>query len=391
MKTITLHLRSGREKLARSGHPWIFDGALDKNESQPKQPCLVELHDAKNQFVGKGTFNPLSRLAIRLFTGAANDIDEDFFASKFQNASELRKSFIDLEQTDSYRLVHGEGDGLPGLIVDNFAGHLVIQVGTPGLNALKDAWFPALQKIFEPKSIIARPDQGAANRERFEPMQGELIGSPPETLLIRENAVQYEVRLGSGQKTGFFFDQRENRRRIAALASGKRVLDAFCYHGGFALASLARGADFAVAVDSSPKAIEATTRNAALNKVDARMETEQSDCHKFLRAGEKDFDVVVIDPPALAKQKKHTDKAARAYKDLFLFGLKRVKPKGFALLCSCSGSVDRRLFDQIVAGAVLDSKRTARIIQRAGAGQDHPVNVAHPEGEYLKSTLLSVD
>jgi len=390
MDRATLMLKKGLGKLAASGHPWIFDGALDPSGGLPDEPCLARVVDGGGRTVGVGTYNPRSTIAVRLFSREDVFVDEEFFRARFAAAADLRSALVASAGTDSFRLVNGEGDRLPGLVVDRFGEHLVVQVGTPGLAALGDAWLPALVATFSPASVIARPDQGAANRERFEPPIGALFGRAPESVVITENGVRFRVPLGGGQKTGFFFDQRENRRLVAALAAGRTVLDAYSYQGGFSVGALVAGAARAVAVDSSGGALDVALANAGINGVADRLETVRADCHEYLASGARDFELVVVDPPALAKRRKDLERAARAYKDAFLGGLRRVADGGFALLCSCSSAVDRRLFDQIVAAATRDAGRDARIVLRGGAGPDHPIDVAHPEGEYLKVVMLKM-
>lgn len=390
MRNDTVHLRKGLDRLVRSRHPWIFDGAVDPSMPKPDRPCVVEIRDSGDQPVGVGTFNPGAPIAVRVFRRDQGDLDGDFFSARFDEALKARRPIVEGGATDSLRLVNGEGDGLPGLVVDRYADHLVVQVGTPGLVALRDQWLPALVGVAAPSSVTARPDQGSANRERFEPPSGPLVGEAPGRVEIMENGARFVVTIGGGQKTGFYFDQRENRRMVAEIAAGGSILDAYCYHGAFSVTALRGGASRAVAVDSSTEALQSVTANGGLNGVGERLEVVREDCHRYLREGGRDFDVAVIDPPPLARRKKDVEKAARAYKDVFLAGIRRVVDGGAVLLCSCSSAVDRRLFDQVVAAAAADSQRDARAIWRGGAGIDHPVDVAHPEGEYLKASLLRI-
>jgi 23S rRNA (cytosine1962-C5)-methyltransferase len=369
----------------------VFDGALEPADLGAAEPGIAELRDHSGHFVATGTVNPRSAIAMRMFRFTPGPLDHAFFTGAFQRARHLRDAFIPQSETTGYRLVHGEGDGLPGLVVDNYAGHLTVQVGTPGLDQLADVWADALQSVFAPHSIRVRTDQGLANREHFHVEARMLRGTPPDEIEFSENGVPFVVNPAGGQKTGTFFDQRENRRTVASLSRGKRVLDAFCYHAGFALTALAFGAREAVAIDSSADALDGARRNAIRSGVENRLETVRADVHEFLRSPGEPFDIVVVDPPALAKRAQHTDRAARAYKDLFLHGIRSVCPGGAAMLCSCSSAIRRDLFDMIVGAAVQDSGRTARIVSKTGAGADHPVSAFHPEGEYLKASLLIVD
>jgi 23S rRNA (cytosine1962-C5)-methyltransferase len=385
-----VHLKPGKERLIAARHPWIFDGAVDRGRTGDLEPGPVTVRGHDGRVLAVGTWNPRSALAVRVFAFEERPLDERFFAERFAAARELRRAVVP-EDTDALRLVNAEGDGLPGLVVDGFAGHLAVQVGTPGLWALSEAWLPALAKAFEPLSAQLKPNQAAANRERMDAPAGPLLGDPPAEVVAREGSLSFVVPLGAGQKTGFYCDQRENRAMVAALSRGARVLDCHAYTGAFGVHCLAAGARAVTCVDTSDEALALAARNADLAGGAGRFAAVRADAGAFLREAGETFDVVVIDPPALARQRRHLDAAARMYKDLFLAGLKRIDPAGgWLLACSCSAAVDRRLFDQIVFAAVKDSGRGAAVVRRTGAGPDHPVSVFHPEGEYLKASLLAV-
>jgi 23S rRNA (cytosine1962-C5)-methyltransferase len=385
-----VHLRPGKERLLAARHPWIFDGAVDRGRTGAVEPGPVRVRAPDGRVLAVGTWNPDSALAVRVFAFEDRPLDETFFAERFAGARALREAAV-APDTDALRLVNAEGDGLPGLVVDGFAGHLAVQVGTPGLWALRDAWLPGLARVFEPLSALLKPNQAAANREHMEAPAGPLFGAPPAEVTVREHGVSFVVPLAAGQKTGFYCDQRENRSLVASLARGARVLDCHAYTGAFGAHCLAAGARAVTAVDTSEEALAVAARNAGLAGGADRFAAVRKDAGAFLRETDGRFDVVVIDPPALAKQRRHLDAAARMYKDLFLAGLTRIDPAGgFLLCCSCSAAVDRKLFEQIVFAAVKDSGRDATVLRRTGAGPDHPVSVFHPEGEYLKASLLAV-
>jgi 23S rRNA (cytosine1962-C5)-methyltransferase len=384
-----IHLKAGRDQIAKTRHPWVYGGSVDASRSPGVVAGAVEVRDSRGDLVGVGTYSPSSAIAARMFAFEDARLDESFFRSRFGSALALRRAVVP-EDTDGYRLLNSEGDGVPGLVVDSFAGHLVVQVGTAGVDALVSSWLPALVAVARPLTVRSRADQTAANREGMEAPRGPLVGEPPPRVTIRESGIAFAVDLEHGQKTGFFFDQRENRRLVASLAGGKIVLDGFSHTGGFACHALRAGAKRVLAVESSPAAADLLRENAGSTERADACQVAIADCFELVRESRETFDVIVLDPPALAKRRQHVERAARAYKDLFMHGLKRVSPGGFLLACSCSGAVDSRLFDQIVFAAALDARRSVRILARRGAAPDHPVSVYHPEGEYLKALLLAV-
>jgi len=384
-----LFLKKGKEAVAASRHPWVFDGALDVGRSGGAPPGPVELCASDGAFVGIGTYNPASAIAVRLFARESAAIDEAFFAQRLRAAAALRESVVSRD-TDAYRLVNSEGDGLPGLVVDSFAGHLVAQVGTPGIAALESAWIAALVEIVRPASILLRANQSAANRERMEAPSGQRLGETPPTLDVVEWGVRLRVDPHRGQKTGFFCDQRDTRALVGCLAKGRRVFDGCAYTGAFTAHALAGGASSVVAVESSQPAAALIAVNADLAVPGGaqRVSIANGDCADLLDASDARFDVAVVDPPALAKKRQHVDKAARLYVALFAKALRRVSQGGFLVACSCSAAVDRELFDQILAAASREAGRETRLVHRGGAGADHPISAFHPEGEYLKTAVL---
>lgn len=386
-----LYLKRGKEAVAAGRHPWVFDGALDPGRAKGVPAGPVELRAADGAFVGVGTYNPGSAIAVRLFSREPVALDRAFFAARLREAEALRRAVVPAD-TDAYRLVNSEGDGLPGLVIDRFAGHLVAQVGTPGMAALEAEWMAALGEVCAPASVLLRANQSAANRERMTAPSGQRVGETPATIDVKERGVRLRVDPHRGQKTGFFCDQRDTRAAVGALARGRRVLDGFAYTGAFAAHALAGGASSVVAVESSEPAAAAIPVNAALAAGEAasRVSVVVADCGEYLRAPGEPFDLVIVDPPALAKKRQHAEKAAGLYVDLFANGLRRVTPGGFLVACSCSAAVDRDLFDRILAASAREAGREARIVHRGGAGADHPVSASHPEGEYLRTAILSV-
>jgi 23S rRNA (cytosine1962-C5)-methyltransferase len=389
LKNPIVRLLPGKEGLAASRHPWIFDGAVDFRRSEATEAGPVTLLTTKDVFVGVGTFNPNSAISVRVLSFEETSLDEDFFAQAFEKAVALRRAVVP-QGTTGYRLINAEGDHLPGLIADWFDGHLMVQVGTPGMAGLRESWLKALLRTAAPLSVTMRPDQNLANRERFELPREVLHGAPPEFANFQENGLVFQVALGSGQKTGYFFDQRENRALVAGLCQGRSMLDGFCYHGGFALAGAKAGAHRVVGVDRSEPAIEIARANAVANGLSKSVAFSIGDVGAYLRQSNELFDVVVVDPPALAKKRQHVDQAARAYKDIFMWGIKRLATGGYLLACSCSAAVDHKLFDQILFAAAKDAGRNASVLARRGAAADHPVSLFHPQGQYLKAVLLAV-
>jgi 23S rRNA (cytosine1962-C5)-methyltransferase len=384
-----LFLKKGKEAVAASRHPWVFDGALDVGRSGGTSPGPVELCGPDGALVGTGTYNPASAISVRLFARERVALDEAFFTSILRAAAALRESSVPRD-TDAYRLVNSEGDGLPGLVVDHFAGHLVVQVGTPGIAALEGVWIAALGAVVRPTSILLRANQSAANRERMEAPSGQRAGTTPPTVDVVERGIRLRVDPHRGQKTGFFCDQRDTRALVGGLAKGRRVLDGYAYTGAFAAHALANDAASVTAVESSQPAVELIAVNADLAVPGGapRVSVVNGDCAEFLGASDERFDLVVIDPPALAKRRQHVEKAARLYVDLFAGALRRTVPGGYLVACSCSAAVDRGLFEQILAAASRAARRETRVVHRGGAGADHPTSAFHPEGEYLKTAVL---
>jgi 23S rRNA (cytosine1962-C5)-methyltransferase len=385
----TVVLKPGKQRIAASRHPWIFDGAIDGRRSEARDPGPVEVRDANGELVGVGTFNPLSPIAVRLLSRSGRALDEAFFVDRFERAAELRRAVVPRE-TDAFRVLNGEGDGVPGLIVDSFAGHLVAQIGTPGIEALRSSWLPALGRVLEPRSALLKPNQAAANQERMAAPRGQLLGSTPERIDIREHGVRLTVAPQQGQKTGFFCDQRENRHILAGLARGRELLDCYSYTGAFGAHALTGGAAAVTCVETSEPARELLEHNLAAAGGVASRRILDADAVEFLRGCDERFDIAVIDPPALAKRRRHLDRASRLYRELFSRAAGLLRVGGLLLACSCSAAVDRSSFDQIVVSAVRAADRDARIILRGGAAPDHPVSAFHPQGDYLKVVLLQV-
>lgn len=389
-------LRKGKEKAVRQLHPWIFSGAIEKIKGNPENGEIVEVVDAKGDFMASGFYNAQSRVAVRVLAwDAEQPIDEFWWRKRIQQAVNARRDLLDSTETNVCRLIFSEADFLPGLIVDRYADFLSVQILTSGMEKVKAIWLDELQKLLNPKGIFDRSDANARAHEGLDASSGVLWGvAPPEFIQIMENGIHYEVNIAEGQKSGFYCDQRDNRKKVAQFAKDKKVLDCFAYSGGFTLNALAAGAKMVVSVDSSALAIETLKRNVKLNAFKVKQQLSiQSDVNKQLRDfKEKDekFDLIVLDPPKYAPSRSALTKASRAYKDLNRLAMGLLNEGGLLATYSCSGAVDIDTFKQILAWAALDVGKEVQFIDQFCQPADHPVRSSFPEGEYLKGLLCRV-
>lgn len=401
MNTVTL--KPSKEKSLLRRHPWVYANAIERVEGKPAlgATVLVRAHDGR--FLARAAYSPHSQIRLRVWSfDETEPIDHAFFKRRVQRALAHRQAFV--RDTGAVRLVFGEADGLPGLIVDHYIedapggagrGQLVCQFMAAGVEAWKEAIVAALVGATGCPNVYERSDVSIREKEGLEQTTGVLAGEPPPaTLITRENGVRYHVDVRAGHKTGFYVDQRDNRALVQAYAAGRDVLNCFCYTGGFSLAALGGGAARVVSIDSSGEALALARANVEANGFDAeRAQWLDADAFRTLRslvdAGDR-FDLVVLDPPKFAPAREHVDRAARAYKDINLSGFRLLRPGGLLFTYSCSGAIDAELFQKIVAGAAADARVDARILKRLGAGLDHPLLAAFPEGEYLKGLLLQI-
>ncbi|MEQ5840561.1 class I SAM-dependent rRNA methyltransferase [Paraburkholderia acidicola] len=392
-------LKPSKEKSLQRRHPWVYANAIDRVEGKPAQGAtvLVRAHDGR--FLARAAYSPHSQIRARVWSfDEAEPIDHAFFKRRVQRALAHRQTMV--RNTGAVRLIFGEADGLPGLIVDHYTaddgrGQLVCQFMAAGVEAWKEAIVDALTGVTGCPNVYERSDVSIREKEGLEQITGVLAGDePPETLIASENGVRYHVDVRNGHKTGFYIDQRDNRALVQQFAQDRDVLNCFCYTGGFSLAALKGGAKRVVSIDSSGEALALAQQNVAANAFDAaRAEWLDADAFKTLRRLYDDgecFDLVVLDPPKFAPSREHVDRAARAYKDINLTGFRLLRPGGLLFTYSCSGAIDAELFQKIVAGAAADARVDARILKRLGAGVDHPLLTAFPEGEYLKGLLLQI-
>jgi len=389
----SLHLKAGRDKSVRRRHPWIFSGAVERVDGEPASGETV-LVKSGGQPVAVAAWSPQSQIRARIWSfDAGARMDGSFFASKIEKAVQLRASLPAAHHTNALRLVHGESDGLPGLVVDRYADVLVAQFLSAGAEFWRDAILDALAGATGCEAIYERSDAEVRSLEGLPPRAGFARGNREASRCpIVERGLHFRVDVEQGQKTGFFLDQRENRQRVRALAAGREVLDAFCYTGGFSIAALAGGAKSVTALESSAAALAVAGENLAANSLGAGgVDFLQADVFKHLRLLRDQgaaYDLIVLDPPKFAPTAAQAKNAARAYKDVNLLALKLLRPGGLLATFSCSGGVSADLFQSIVAGAAVDAGVDARIIERFGAAADHPVALQFPEGDYLKGMLL---
>ncbi|HEU4622125.1 MAG TPA: class I SAM-dependent rRNA methyltransferase [Burkholderiaceae bacterium] len=398
--TQTLVLKPGRDKAVLHGHPWIFSGAVAHEPSRAAlgSTVLVQSHSGKP--LAFAAYSPKSQIRARVWSSdTSRPIDHAFFKRRVADALALRRARLpDADTRGGLRVLHGESDGLPGVICDLYRGiggdaWLVVQLTSAGADKWRDAICDALTAATGVANVYERSDSDVRALEGLEPRVGVLRGTaPPADLAIDEHGIALRIDIVGGHKTGFYLDQRDNRHRVRDAASEARVLNCFCYTGGFSLAALAGGARHVVSVDSSAEALALAQANVAANGFDAsRTEWHCADAFQTLRALKaegREFDVVVLDPPKLAPSAAHLERAARAYKDINLFGLRLLAPGGQLFTYSCSGAVSSELFQKIVAGAAADAPCDAVIEARLAAGADHPLRLAFPEGEYLKGLQL---
>lgn len=402
--TPTLKLKHGREKSARLRHPWIFAGAVDSLAGSPGSGDTVVVRSATGEFLGRAAYSSKSQIVARVWSfDEAEEIDAAFFERRLRTAASARANLT--ARTNARRWVNAESDGLPGVILDQYGPRVVAQLLSAGADrwraeiAAAAASFPGVEGVFEKSDAAARAKEGLG------PSEGLIAGREPEgdievweavpesaRAALKDGLWRFGVDPAGGQKTGFFLDQRENRRRVAEAAAGRVALDAFCYTGAFTVAALSGGAASVESLDSSPGAVEMARRNLERNGF-APEGPIQADVFKRLRElreGGPQFDMIILDPPKFAASRSQVDKAARAYKDINWLALRLLRPGGLLFTFSCSGAVTPDLFQKILFGAAIDAGRDARIVDRMTQASDHPVALPFPEGDYLKGLCLWV-
>jgi 23S rRNA (cytosine1962-C5)-methyltransferase len=382
-------LLPGRDKAVRQGHPWLFSGAIAREEA-PADASVAEVLAASGEPLGVGFYSPRSQIRVRFLAPAGVEVGRDLLRERLADAALLRRQVIPAATT-GYRLVNAEGDGLPGWTIDRFGDVLASQITVAGLEAMRDEAYAALAELF-PESTILHLGRASGRRdEGLSAEDVEIVGPVPPAVEFLEHDLRFEAEPAAGQKTGFYCDQRKNRRLAERLAGGRRVLDLFAHTGAFALYALRGGAASVACVESSPRFEERARAGAERNGLDgSRLEWTRADVFDDLRLRHASYDLVVCDPPPLAPRRANLDAAARSYKDLNRLALRRLAPGGYFLTFSCSGAVDGKLFRQILFAAAGEAGVNLQLLAPLAAGPDHPVAVTHPQGEYLKGWLARV-
>ncbi len=390
----TVRLKSNRDRSLRHRHPWVFSGAIDSVNGSPEPGEIVDVVDARGGFLARGYYNEQSRIRVRALTWDPAPIDDAFWQERVRRAVERRREFVAPAHTNAFRLVHAEADLLPGLIVDRYADVIVAQFLTAGIERARAAITEALAELPGVRSVFERSDTASRGREGLGASIGSLVGDAPGTIEILENGIRFVVSVETGQKTGFYLDQRDNRTAVRAHAAGRAVLDAFCNTGAFGIGALTAGAASVTFLDSSANALESVRGNLDANQLGgASHETLQADVFdalRVLRDGGRRFGLIVLDPPRFALNQHQLDRALRAYKDINMLAMELLEPEGILATFSCSQAVDISAFTMAVSWAGVDSGRDVQIIHRLGQGIDHPVLAAFPESEYLKGLLCRI-
>jgi 23S rRNA (cytosine1962-C5)-methyltransferase len=380
-------LKRGRANPLWHGHPWVYSGAIEREEGAGEPGEVVDVADSDGRFIGRGFWNPRSQIRVRMVTLKDEPVDVAFIGRRIDEALALRTRIgLPSEQTNAYRLINSEGDGLPGLVVDVYGSVAAVQFTALGPKKLENWVFDALAGKFS--AVVEVAAGGFAQVEGFASATRVVRGEMNQ-VRCRENGVELEVDPLHGQKTGYFLDQRENRRRAADWAKGARVLDVYTYAGGFALAALKAGAVSATCVDSSARALERAKHHAEVNGVS--LETVEQDAFRYLETvTPKSFELVILDPPKFARAKKDLDAAMKGYQRLNALGLNACAEGAILVTCSCSQLVDEGMFERMLSGAARDSGRRIQLLESRSQGPDHPIPPAFPEGKYLKALFCRV-
>ena len=385
----TIKLKKKEERRVQRGHPWVFSNEVQDlpADAMPGEP--VEVRDFAGNFLGRGYMNPRSLIAVRILTRKQEDMDTAFFTGRIGRARDLRK---DLGFGESFRAVFSEGDGLPGLIVDKYADTLVVQSLTAGIDGMLDLVLAALRDVYGPKTIVLRNDTSSRELEGLGKETRVVLGETSGMVEFEESGIRYRANAIEGQKTGFFFDQRENRLVLKDLVRGRRTLDCFCYVGAWALSAVRYGATEVIGIDSSEKAVTLARSNAGLNNLSAKFVV--GDVFEKLRELEKQkerYGCIILDPPAFVKSRAKVREALKGYKEINLRGMRLLEPGGFLVTCSCSHHIDQELFREMLIDSAWSAGRQARLLEMRSQSRDHPMLLAAKESQYLKCAILVVD
>ena len=397
MKAITLH--AGKEKSALRYHPWIFSGAIEKVMGEPECGETVDVYAYSGEFLGLAAFSPTSQIRGRFWSFKDKaPINRAFFSNVLDKAIANRKSrgFDIADKTCAFRLINAENDGIPGCIIDKYADLYSIEILSAGADYFRNDIFELLAEKTGCRGILERSDSDIRLKEGLERRKGVVFGDvPTDPVEIIENGMRFKIDVWNGHKTGYYLDQRDARKRIEELAGNRRVLNCFCYTGGFGLFALRGGASSVTQVDVSSDALKIAEDLVTLNNLDASKAIHtEADVFVYLRKCRdraEQFDLIILDPPKFIESKDHLGKGARGYKDINLLAMKLLAPGGILATFSCSGLMEMGLFQKIIADAASDAHRTMQIIERFGQPADHPLNTAFPEGQYLKGLLLQAE
>jgi 23S rRNA (cytosine1962-C5)-methyltransferase len=387
----TLILKPGREKSLLRRHPWIFDGAIAQVRGEAQAGDTVAVKSAEGAFLAWAAYSPKSRITARVWSFREDEAVDSALIGRRLDAALAYRRMLDID-SDAQRLVYGEADGLPGVVVDRYADVLVLQLTSAGAEAWRETLVTQLEARFPGSVLYERSDAEVRALEGLAPRVGPILGEPPQRVTVREHGLRFRVDVARGHKTGFYLDQRKNRQLVARHARDRDVLDCFAYTGAFTVHALAAGARSVLSVDSSAAALDAAREHVNLNDLDGdRCAWRTADVFRELRRlrdqGRR-FGLIILDPPKFAPTHQMAEKAARGYKDINLTAMKLLEPGGVLATFSCSGGVGADLFQKIIAGAAWDAGAEFRLLDRLGQAADHPVSLDHPEGEYLKGLLL---
>ena len=389
-----LYLKPGKEESLKRFHPWVFSGAIARVEGEPEEGEIVDVYTSKKEFIACGHFQ-IGSIAVRVLTFRQEEINHDFWKHRLEVALDLRRSLnlVDNPENNTYRLVHGEGDNLPGLIIDVYGQTAVMQAHSAGMHVYRMEIADALSEVMGDivKHIYYKSETTLPYKADLGPENGFIKGGSPENVAL-ENGLKFHVDWLKGQKTGFFVDQRENRHLLERYSKGRNVLNMFCYTGGFSFYAMRGGANLVHSVDSSAKAIDLTNQNVELNfPGDERHQAFAEDAFKYLDRMGDQYDLIILDPPAFAKHRDALRNALRGYSKLNAKAFEKIKPGGILFTFSCSQVVDKKDFRNAVFTAAAQSGRSVSILHQLTQPGDHPVNIYHPEGEYLKGLVLYVE
>ncbi len=382
-----VYLKPGRGKPIRGGNPWVYSGAIETVEDYQQPGQLVKVYAAGGGFLGQGFINLKSQIPIRLLTWEDLPINKEFFEKQITKAIQLRNSFK-LKDTDTYRVINAEGDYMPGLIVDRYGPALVCQILSAGMELWRNEIIEILLSLLTPHYIYERSDTSARKEEGLPVFSGPIYGGSPPLITVCENGLLFYIDLAHGQKTAFYIDQRDNRRLVETLSRDRTVLNLFSYTGAFSIYAIKGGAKNVTNVEISSAALELARKNHRLNGFLGNVEFIKEDVFDYLRNEKRKFDLIILDPPAFAKRKSTLPSATKGYKDINRLAFKCLVPNGLLFTFSCSKFMERDLFQKVIMQAASEAGVMAQILHRMNAPFDHPINLHHPQGDYLKGMLL---